>query len=621
MKINKVLRGGVKVIQALKAMGDYVQENSNESLLSQVVDNPNSNGKYNTVLVIVFKEEDGEVQFDEIRVEEFTKQKLDKYAYKYGSPRGGDLTPTSKITDLEKTFKRIKRPLDKLCKKLDSKTRDEEIIASINDIINNDEISKSIYDKLEAIDYEDNAVLTIGLKNNKDKLRYVGDFEDFTQSLMEKYEKKFYYKSSYRKAEKESIGEDTVCYICSQEADRTYGYVSTFAFYTLDKQGFTPGGFKRGEAWKNYPVCPECAKTLDLGKDYLERNLSARFCGINYFIIPKTIFSSDGIDREELFEILEDLEERRKMSLEEDNREALTNAQDDIFEVMSEFNNYINFNLMFYEEQNSAFRILLYIEDVLPSYIKKIFEAKQNVDKEGIFKDLKGKEEMFNLEFKFNLISNFFYVGQINKPDFTKQFLEITNSIFRGQEISYQLLIDRFISHLQEKFRNNEITSYDNLKALMILKFLMNLGLLSEFGEEEIRVTNEKSDYRKRIDDFLDQHSNVLNSNVKRMVFLEGVLAQLLLDVQYNERESTPFRARLNGLKLNEKIVKRLYSEIVNKLKEYKTYGYNELEKMISDYILNSDFNSISNNELSFYFVTGMNQAHRFKKISKEDDE
>jgi CRISPR-associated protein Csh1 len=604
-------------------MGDYAQEKSNESLLAQLVENPDSNGKYKTVLVILFKEEAGEVVFDEVRVEEFSKQKLDKYAYKKGASRGGDLTPTSRITDLEKTFARIQKPLVKLCKKLKGETETEEVILAINNLFQDEGVNQRIYADLQTIEYDESAVLTIAFRDIENQLKYVGDFEEFTKSLMEKYEKKFYYKSSYLKAEKKSIGKDNICYICSQKAKETYGYVGTFAFYTLDKPGFASGGFNRGDAWKNYPVCSECAKTLDLGKKYLEQNLGARFCGVDYFIVPKTIFAGDGEDREEMFNILEHLESRRKMSLEEDNRNALTHAQKDIFGVMSDFDNYANFNLMFYDNPkgSNVFRILLYIEDVLPSYIKKIFDAKKEVEKGDVFNKLQGKEGVFDLSFKFNLISDFFpaVIKRGNKKYFSKNFFDITNSIFMEQKISYHLLINKFIAHLQEKFRNDESIWYDNLKALMILKFLKQLDLLNGCGEEKIRVSTTKNTYREQIELFLEEHSDILDSNVKRMVFLEGVLAQKLLNIQAKERDgSTPFRARLNGLKLNEKIVKRLYSEIINKLEEYDKNYYKQLEEMIADYILASNFTAISNNELSFYFVTGMNQANNFQFANKK---
>ncbi|MGM0472005.1 MAG: TIGR02556 family CRISPR-associated protein [Bacillota bacterium] len=614
------------MIQALKAMGKYERENSDESLLSQVVENPNSNGKYNEVLVIIFKKEDEEIIFDEVRVEEFSKQKLDKYAYKYGSSRGGDLTPTCKVTDLFKTYnKKFQYSLRDTCERLNGKNKNEEIILKIHENFKKDKINEEIYEELAEIEYEDNAVLTIGYRPNDGELKYVGDFTELTEALMEKYEQKFYYKKSYRKAEKESVGEDNLCYVCSKQRDKTYGYASTFAFYTLDKKGFTSGGFKRGEAWKNYPVCPECAKLLDLGKNYLEDNLSARFCGINYFIIPKTIFGTDDFEEEVFFSMLDDLQEYRKMSLQEDDRTGLVRTQESLFAAMSEFDNYVNFNLMFYREEHSGsvFRILLYIEDVLPSYLQQIFEVKAEVDEEEIFKELNGKDRVFDLDFKFNLIHDFFPINPGKQFDFTKQFLEITNSIFRGQQVAYKLLIDRFVAHLQEKFRNDESIWLDNLKALMILKFLQRLNLLPTVEEGEIIVAEEKGTYRKQLEDFLAEHEDVLNSNVKRMVFLEGILVQKLLNIQRRERDgATPFRARLNGLKLNEKIVKRIYSEAINKLEEYDQNYYQQLEEMIADYILESDFDQISNNELSFYFVTGMNQADKFQfQNNKEDDE
>lgn len=609
------------MIHALKAMGDYIQDKTDESFLTQVVENPNSNGKYKTVLVILFNN-DHKLKYQEIQMEEFTKKKLDKYAYVSGSPRGGDLTPTSKITKLDTTFSRIQRPLKKLVdkiKKQDELNQEEKTIIAIFNLFQNEKLSDKIYQDLEEISYDDNAVLTIAVKEN-DQIKYVGDFNRFTESLLDKYEKGFYFKKSYNKAEKKSVGENNQCYICSKEKNKTYGYVSTFAFYTLDKPGFTTGGFNRGEAWKNYPVCSDCARTLDLGKKYLEENLSSRFSGINYFIIPKTIFSSET-ETKEMFEILEQLEEKKKLSLEKDNKKSLSGSQNYLFQVMSEFNNYVNFNLMFYEEINSAFRILLYVEDILPSYIQKMFDVKDEIDKEDLFTKLQGKDGAFKLSFTFNTISNFFYVNQRGKQDFTKMFLEITNNIFSEKKISYDLLINRFISHIREKFVNSQSYWLDNLKALQILKFLNKLDLLNQKGKGEEFMPTVDSEYKRNIVDFLDEHNDVLNSNSKKLVFLEGVLAQKLLNIQASDRGgSQPFRARLNGLKLNKKIIKRLYSEIINKLEEYDKNYYKQLEELIADYILESNLSEISNNEISFYFVTGMNQANKFNFQKSEEE-
>lgn len=610
------------MIHALKAMGDYIQTQRDESFLTQIIENPNSNGKYKTVLVILFEKNGDQISYQKIAMEEFSQKKLTKYVYVSGSPRGGDLTPTSKITKLETTYPRIQKPLKKLVDKIvkkDNLTKEETIIAQIYKLFQDEDLNKQIYQELEEISYDDNAILTIALIENG-QTNYVGDFNKFTESLLGKYEKAFYFKKSYNKSERNSISKNNTCYICSKKQKKIYGYVGTFSFYTLDKPGFTTGGFNRGEAWKNYPVCSNCARTLDLGRKYLEKNLSSRFCGINYFIIPKTVLSADK-EREEMFELLKSLEEKKKLSLQKDNQNSLSRAQDDLFQIMTEFNNYVNFNLMFYEEINSAFRILLYVEDVLPSYMQKIFAVKSEVDKDNIFQKLKSKEGEFALTFTFNTISDFFYINQRNKQNFTKSFLEITNNIFTGKRVSYELLINRFIAHLRDKFVNNQSYWLDNLKALQILKFLDKLDLLNQDREEKNFMPTVDSEYKKDIVNFLEEHNDVLNNNSKKLVFLEGVLAQKLLNIQSNERDgANPFRARLNGLKLNEKLVRRLYTEIINKLEEYDKNYYKQLEQLIADYILESNLSTISNSEISFYFVTGMNQANKFNFKNSEEE-
>ncbi|PUU86018.1 TM1802 family CRISPR-associated protein, partial [Halanaerobium sp.] len=55
-------------------------------------------------------------------------------------------------------------------------------------------------------------------------------------------------------------------------------------------------------------------------------------------------------------------------------------------------------------------------------------------------------------------------------------------------------------------------------------------------------------------------------------------------------------------------------------LEEYDKNYYKQLEELIADYILESDLSEISNNEISFYFVTGMNQANKFNFQKNEEE-
>ncbi len=64
-------------------------------------------GRYCHCLKIVFEESEGNVAYKGISYEEFSKEKLGKYAYMRGGARGGDRTPTSKFVNTNKTTSRI----------------------------------------------------------------------------------------------------------------------------------------------------------------------------------------------------------------------------------------------------------------------------------------------------------------------------------------------------------------------------------------------------------------------------------------------------------------------------------------------------------------------------------
>ena len=84
---------------------------------------------------------------------------------------------------------------------------------------------------------------------------------------------------------------------------------------------------------------------------------------------------------------------------------------------------------MIYEENNSAYNIIMFIEDVFPSRLGLLFEAKREVEKIPFFKDKeavyddKGKyKEKRDLLFTFTNIWHFF--GKDNNQDTSKYFLD-----------------------------------------------------------------------------------------------------------------------------------------------------------------------------------------------------
>ena len=120
------------------------------------------------------------------------------------------------------------------------------------------------------------------------------------------------------------------------------------------------------------------------------------------------------------------------------------------------------------------------------------------------------------------------------------------------------------------------------------------------------------SSYRKleslpleqRIERFFEANKAFFNSDSKKATFLEGVLTQKLLNIQWMDKKATPFRTKLHGLKMNEALIKRLLPEIQNKLEEYEKNYYRDLESLIANHFVLAGLNwKEVDDELSFYFV------------------
>ena len=605
------------MIEAIRNIGEYAlekEEKSTDNPLEILIDNP-ANRDTKNILFILLDEENKEFKYHGIEIEEYSKGKLKKYLYRKGSgARGTDITPISMVTDIVKTFD-IK--ILNWFKNHDfDKNNKSEMIQNIYFSITKNK-EKILKDLIEKSAIENNI---ISFKINR---KYLGDFEIFQEMLIERASENF-----YKKFGKISKSENKLCSICKKKNDEVYGFVSTFNFYTVDKKGFVSGGFKQKDAWKNYPVCLNCALTLEEGKKYLGDNLNFNFFGFKYLLIPKFI---KGIKKDIQEDIFTKIKLQKDPKFGKKEIKHLTSDENDVLGIMSKQQNYLNNNFLFYSApkgfNGAVFNILMYIEDILPSRLKQLFEAKNVVDQEEIFQnceiDLYQEGKKIGkglLEFNFGILRTFF-PRITNNRTFNKYFLDITSKIFTNKQVGHDFLLNFIVKKIRDDFMQNYPTKIDTLKAFMLLNYLNKLGILNL--KEEVKMETEKlflhgteeNEIIERVELFFNKYSNFFNVNVKKAIFLEGVLTQFLLNIQYQERKATPFRIKLKGLKLDEKQIKKLLPEIQNKLEEYGKNYYKELESIISNYfVLSGNDWNISNDEISFYFVLGMNLSNVFKK-------
>jgi len=606
------------MIEAIKNIGEYAIKKEKKNVndpLDILIGNP-ANRNTENILFIILDKKNGEFKYTGIEIEEFSKEKLMKYLYrKGGGARGTDITPTSMVTEIEKTFN-IK--ILSWFKKYNSDQNNQyNLLHKIYLVLENNK-TKIIQDLKEKSE-KGNNIISLKINSN-----YLGDLEIFKNILVSDARENYFKKFGI-----ESKSEEKLCSVCKKRQSEVYGFVSTFNFYTVDKPGFVSGGFRQKNSWRNYPVCLNCALTLEEGRKYLRDNLNFNFYGFRYLLIPKFV---KGIQEEIQNSIFKAIKSQKDPKFIKKEIKRLTNDEDEALELMSKKENYLNNNFLFYYApkgfDGKVFNILLYVEDILPSRLKKLFEAKEKIDQEEMYRNCmvptfndRGKKDGEKpLEFNFGILRTFFPRISNNRT-FNKYFLDITNKIFTNKPVEYDFLLNFIVKKIRDDFTKDYSTKIDTLKGFMLLNYLKELKILKLKKEVKMEtkdllsLESEEKEIKERVELFFNKFSNFFNSNLKKAIFLEGVLTQYLLNIQYQERKSTPFRVKLKGLKLDEKQIKKLLPEIQNKLEEYGKNYYRDLESIISNYfVLSGNDWSVTNDEISFYFTLGMNLSNLFKK-------
>ncbi|MEO1784002.1 TIGR02556 family CRISPR-associated protein [Thermodesulfobium sp. 4217-1] len=600
------------MIEALFAIGSVLEEKSE---LDEFIDEIGKSDKYDLIFKIIFDYSDkNNPIFKETQYEEYSQDKKMKYFFKGRKGNQTDLTPTTRIDpkSIDKAFKKYMRFFDDFKKNNKLEPDDLNFVNKLHTEIssNLDKIKSYVENNLN--NSKKSKAITLQFVD-QDNMYYVGDMHVFKKPFISKENK---YKDYYSKYNTQSKAKNKLCYVCGQKATEVWGFVNTYNFYTVDKRSFVTGGFDQGLAWKNYPVCPGCVEVLERAKKYIQDNLNYKFCGFDYYLIPELIYPDKSMLKTLLNKISKDF---KNFTLSNDSGTTYK-AEKSIIKKLSAENNLVNFNFVFYKVSQSAFNILLYIQEIAPTRLKQLVDAMYAVDDFkrdpiGIFDSMSTKNDEVKFDFSFTFIREFF---PNNKFDggFDKAFLEILNNIFIGQGIDVDFLFSRFMQKFRQIFLNSDnffTLSIFTLKSFKILLYLEEINIL-------IRRRFNVNESNENYESFF-KHYPIFDDSTKKALFLEGVLIQRLLNIQYRDRNSKPFRKKLNGLKIDEKIAKKIFSEAINKLEEYDENYYKKLEEIIGSYLMNSDFSRYSVDELSYYFTLGMVLEKKFKKNEENLEE
>jgi CRISPR-associated protein Csh1 len=584
------------MLPAVKTLGDYVCKSESLSIESVLIEASKLDNVKN-VLCIDFKYKDGKVTYDGIFSEEFKKNESVKHLYRVFSHRRFDVTPTSRVTNPEKLKKRFQLWF-KQCR--NEYLQDPLLSALKNEFLSNlDRIFNDFSERYNLLTKEErgSTIVTITI----DSTKHVGDFEIFRKILKNEACTGFYAK---HKVESKGKGK---CYLCGEEKE-VLGFASPFPVYTLDQRGFAPN-FLQIEAWKRLPLCMDCALVSSAGKEFLNKYFFKGFYGIDFYVIPKFIGELNS----------KALEEIKK---EEKKYWTIVGNEDDVCDVLAN-NEQITLTFVFTKREKATFRIMRYVEDVPPSWIKQLHQTLESLACAPIFQEASLKA-IFG---EPNLVGNFmeydislgglirkFFPHSKYEGVYDKYFVDLVSDILAQREIRSRLLVDAFTRALRNSFikGHNRSTKELALKSLLLVLLTRKLKILRDWGEEEMQPIPTRDD--DKMFTFFAQYKTAFNSASKQAVFLEGVMARFLMDIQYANRQSTPFRDRLYGLKIDEKRAKKLFPEIIEKLREYKA-TYTSLEEATSKAFVEAENQgwNLTSDEVSYFFTLGMILAPIFK--------
>ena len=588
-----------KMIEAIKQIGDVIRKKNSENDYQSLCEDPNANGKYKNILSIIFILESDKISYSEVDKAKYQSCNILKYCYRSGSANGTNCSPSAKITEPEKTFNiKIVSWFSKVLKEYTTRLEPEELnwLQNFHDEIQKK--SETIVDSIKKIvaetpKKEGSLFLNVRFDDNGEK-KDLGDYPIFRKILQ--------WESSMD--DDVSISQNQSCSMCGQKTT-VYGNISTYSFYTNDKPGFIIGGFREEDAWKNYPVCSECAKSLEKGRNHIETHFLYRFAGLPFYLIPKVLSGDKDKLQDILYCLVDDPEKKiNKLSISDQSMRSITYAETYILEAIGgtkdqayPIADFASFHLLFLKKNASAERIILHLEDILPSYISRILSKKDEVD------------SLFSKCFTFSDLRTFFSKSDPNnrENDLDKYFLEIIEKIFKGNPININWLLGFLMKKMREEFVKEDGKYFHAtfVRALMNIQFLYKLKLI-EMKEEWM----EKSNYD--LDCVFEKYENTFKTPSKRGLFLLGTLTELLLRKQYADRNAKPFMKQLKGLKMNEKDFKGLLPKVQNKLEEYKSFdtGKRILAEEISNYLLSAgDTWGLTHDEMNFYFSAGMNLA------------
>ncbi|MCK8603807.1 TM1802 family CRISPR-associated protein [Desulfoferrobacter suflitae] len=407
--------------------------------------------------------------------------------------------------------------------------------------------------------------------------------------------------------------EQGTCFICGQKDRTVLGNFSLLACYNLDKIGSIAGGFKEANGVKNFPVCEECALRISGAVIRIENDLTSTMAGQSYMILP---YSNSEEVREEMKHLLTNKPGRFKLG---SSKQFDLIAQEESFlEDFEAFSDQMAFALIFFKQDNAAWRIQAEVQQVLPSRMKSLHDAGRKISeaKDLTYTDRKGEEK--RIEINANLIRNFSEASEKKSEEVFRAWLV---ALFEHKQIGYR----EFLHHLVNRLvyigrKENALIPWTLRQAWAFYRYACLVDLIVP---DKKGASMEGAVLASPYGQYILDHPEFFDRPEKAVAFLTGCYVSVVTSVQYRKRRSTPFAKKFVGRLLPRDHLKRLYREGHDKLAQYEALGL-VAKKMDPDLAeawvkCGADW-KISNEESTFAFTIGYSLESRIRALSGDQE-
>lgn len=386
------------------------------------------------------------------------------------------------------------------------------------------------------------------------------------------------------------------CSLCRRVRNVVFGNFSELKSYILDKPGMIAGGFEIEQAARNFPVCEECAAHVALGINYAETQLTFKMAGQSYLMLPQCF---DDSIRDEFIDIGEFRDSRRTDSLHEDSVVRITDDEEEILEEVAKrfgTTDRISLKLVFFEKDKAAWKICGEVDQVLPSRIREVFDAKTACEKQP----WRYEKHFVSTELVREFAGGTFTGSQ-------RYILAHLDAIFAGKQLDGRQVLRNIIDQLLVEYRQNvKRAGFAVNRAFLLYDFYRNLRIIPvDEGKPMENAIAQKSAYGR----FLDENHEFFGTPAKRVSFLTGALVRCVMSAQYERLNSTPFEKKLKGMRVSEASLKKLLADAEHKLQVYDAdhFHRNLLELLSEQWVATKGCFDISDDEATFCFALGLN--------------